>query len=185
MNNELFDEYKSQYKLMHEAGNFAGGSFKEKYIGDLKVLVNMTKSKTILDFGCGKASAYKNDPPINKKFGIASENMSFYDIGVPEYEDLPEGIFDGVICTDVLEHVHEELLDDTIETIMSKSEKFVFLVISCGLAVKTLPNGENAHVTVKHPDWWNSKLKKYYDSKKIIHVKFVIPPDPKQNILKL
>lgn len=185
MTKEIFNKYKDQYKLMHGKRLFSGNSLKEDYIPLIKTLVNKTNSKTALDFGCGKARMYKGDSPINVAFGIASENMKFYDIGVEEYETLPEGEFDGIICTDVLEHVPEILLDDTLGTIFNKSKKFVFFTISCGLAAKTLPNGENAHVTVKDPSWWNQKLKPYYTSDKLVHIKFIIPKEPELNILKL
>jgi hypothetical protein len=111
--------------------------------------------------------------------------MSFYDPGVPEYETLPTGEFDGVICTDVLEHIPEGLLPETFETIFSKARHFVFLVIDCGLAVKKLPNGENAHCTVKLPSWWNSQLRSYYDAERIVHVRYTWPDDPALNILRL
>lgn len=185
MNNELFEDYKKQYEAMHDKGHFPGKSLKSEYVEIIKSLVEKTYSKTALDFGCGKAKNYKTDPPINHFFGIKSENMKFYDIGFKEYEVLPEGQFDGIICTDVLEHVPEPLLDDTLEKIFTKSKKFVFLTVSCGLAMKSLPNGENAHVTVKKPEWWNNKFKKYYTSKKIVHVQYLVPKDPKYNILNL
>jgi hypothetical protein len=185
MREETVEKYKGFYKDMHEEGMFKGGSLKAEYIGSIKMLVKATKSTTVIDFGCGKAAAYKKDPPINDQFGIKSSNMYFYDIGVPEYEILPDGPFDGVICTDVLEHIPEELIDDALEKIFTRAQKFVFLIIHCGKAVKSLPNGENAHVTIRHPDWWNEKLSPYYDSSRLVHVRYVIPPDPKLNILKL
>lgn len=185
MTNQIFDEYKAQYQEMHSKGNFPGNSLKLSYAPKIKLLVEKTRSKTVLDFGCGKASSYKGDSPINLQFGISSENMRFYDIGVKEYEVLPSGIFDGVISTDVLEHIPEELVDDALETIFAKSSKFVFLVIHCGLAVKVLPNGQNAHVTIKPPDWWNKKLTKHFTKNKLVHTSYSIPSDPKYNILGL
>lgn len=183
--NEIVEEYKQHYKKLHEEGNFLGGSLKVEYAKILKIIVEKTKSKTVLDYGCGKASHYKGENPINKLFGIDSINISLYDIGVPEYENLPNGTFDGVICTDVLEHIPESLIPETLATIFEKSRKFVFLVIHCGLAVKKLPNGENAHVTIKSPEWWNEKLKIHYTADKIVHTKYLIPQEPKYNILKL
>jgi len=185
MNTELFAEYKSQYQQMHSRGAFSGGSLKYEYADSIRTIVNHTGSKTVLDFGCGKAAHYKKENPINEKFGIASQNVSFYDPGVEEYSELPAGDFDGVICTDVLEHIPEPLLNETLQTIFSRARKFVFLVIDCGLAVKCLPNGENAHITVKSPDWWNNHLSNYYTVDKIIHVRYTWPDDPALNILKL
>lgn len=185
MNTETFAEYADQYRKMHEKGAFSGGSLKFEYADSIRAIVDRTGSKTVLDFGCGKAIHYKKENPINERFNIESKNISFYDPGVPEYSVLPAGKFDGVICTDVLEHIPEGLLPETLETIFTKAEKFVFLVIDCGLAVKKLPNGENAHATVKLPAWWNTQLRPYYDVERIIHVRYTWPDDPALNILKL
>ena len=34
--------------------------------------------------------------------------------------------------------------------------------MACYPAVATLPNGENAHITVQTPEWWLNKLSKFY-----------------------
>ena len=37
-------------------------------------------------------------------------------------------------------------------------KKFVYLAICTRLANAILPNGENAHCTVKEPDWWEKHI---------------------------
>ena len=50
---------------------------------------------------------------------------------------------------------------DTLNCVnLSKTEakKFVYLAICTRLAHAILPNGENAHCTVKEPDWWEKHI---------------------------
>jgi hypothetical protein len=42
------------------------------------------------------------------------ESIRCYDPGYPPFSTLPEGRFDGVICTDVLEHCPEELKEKIV-----------------------------------------------------------------------
>ena len=49
---------------------------------------------------------------------------------VPEFETLPDGPFDGIISTDVLEHIPEEQIPETINMITKRADKFVFLAIA-------------------------------------------------------
>src|ERR1051326_1125418 len=69
---------------------------------------------------------------------------------------LPTGRFDGVVCTDVLEHCPEEDLAWILEEIFSYAARFVYLNVACFPARKTLPSGENAHITIREPDWWHA-----------------------------
>ena len=80
--------------------------------------------------------------------------MRCYD---PCYEaccQLPEGKFDGVISTDVLEHCIEEDIPWIVAEMFAYANRFVFAAIACYPAKTTLPNGENAHATVRPIDWW-------------------------------
>jgi hypothetical protein len=75
------------------------------------------------DFGCGKGLQYTKFK-YHEELGVMP---TLYDPGVPEYDTLPEGIFDGVYSTDVMEHIPKEQIPETFETIFEKAEKFVFL----------------------------------------------------------
>jgi hypothetical protein len=92
---------------------------------------------------------------------------TLYDPGVPEYDTLPEGIFDGVYSTDVMEHIPKEQIPETFETIFEKAEKFVFLAICTQPAIAILPNGENAHCTVEPI----SMIEKYAPKRVYTHIK--------------
>ena len=84
--------------------------------------------------------------------------MSLYDPAYEEHNILPEKTFDGVISTDVLEHIPEEVIPKTLSQIFERAEKFVYLAICTRLAQAILPNGENAHCTVKEPNWWENHI---------------------------
>ncbi|SVD65110.1 uncharacterized protein METZ01_LOCUS417964, partial [marine metagenome] len=74
------------------------------------------------------------------------------------------------ICVDVLEHCPLEDIDWIIEDFLSKSRKVVFVNISCSNALALLPNGQNAHITVKSPKWWERKLVELSDKYKDLSI---------------
>ena len=70
----------------------------------------------------------------------------------------PAGRFDIVICTDVLEHIPEHEIPIVLKEIDGYAWEIVFLSICTREARKTLPDGRNAHLTIKPPDWWKGKI---------------------------
>lgn len=141
-----------QYRMMHEAGHFPGHSLK-KHLENIEYLIRKTGSKTVLDYGCGKALAYVDG--VHRPWDI---KISLYDPAVPKFSEKPVGKFDGVICTDVLEHIPEEDVAGVLREIFSYSNKFVFLSICTRKAKKTLPDGRNCHLTVRSEQWWLSTI---------------------------
>ena len=82
------------------------------------------------------------------------ERIVCFDPAYEPFSRAPQGLFDGVICTDVLEHCPEADLPWIIAELFGFARRFVFASIACHPAVKRLPNGENAHCTVRPPPFW-------------------------------
>lgn len=119
-------------------------------------LVEFLQPKTILDYGCGKGGLVKalaEKYPQIKVYG--------YDPAVPEFENMPVDEVDLVVNTDVLEHIPEDELAETVERI-SKLSKNVFFQLHHEKAVAVLPNGENAHCTVREPEKYYELFRKYF-----------------------
>ena len=89
-------------------------------------------------------------------WGVAA--VQCYDPAYQPFNRLPEGRFDGVVCTDVLEHCPEEDLDWILREVFGFAERFVFFSIACFPADRRLPNGENAHCTIRPVDWWSEVI---------------------------
>lgn len=140
---------------MHNAGMFIGQQPKQ-YIREIGDLIKKTNSKEILDYGCGKARHYLVDN-IHKQWGV--DLPCCFDPFYRPFSAKPQGKFDGVICTDVLEHVPENELHELLADIFNYATKFVFFSVSTKPAKKFLSDGRNAHVTLKEPSWWHGLIK--------------------------
>lgn len=171
-----YRQLMSMYRQMHEEGErflnippdqtFPGKSLLAQ-AGRIRRLIVETGAKSILDYGSGKGQQYLPKPvkepdgpvypSIQAYWGV--ERIQCYDPCHVPFSALPEGQFDGVICTDVIEHCPEEDLDWILEEIFAYATKFVFANIACWPASKRLPNGENAHATIKPVEWWVNEIR--------------------------
>ncbi|MBD3620201.1 MAG: class I SAM-dependent methyltransferase [Chromatiales bacterium] len=164
-------EMVRMYETLHEEGEAsAGKSAKQTFPGKMlirhapgiKEMIDRTGAKTILDYGAGKGLGYTlKDVQLTKSLKVASiqdywdvDEIRCYDPGYEPFSELPTQQYDGVISTDVLEHITEPDVPWVIDEMFSLARKFVYANIACYPAVKLLPNGQNAHCTVRPPQWW-------------------------------
>jgi FkbM family methyltransferase len=166
-----YREMMGLYARMHTEGEkqlglpaeltFPGSSL-AAHVTRIKRLIDATAAKTILDYGAGKGTQYRPHPVIVDGEHVADGIAEYWDVdevrcfdpGYAPHSALPGGKFDGVVCTDVLEHCPEEDLPWILDEIFGYAKSFVYLNVACFPARKTLPNGENAHITVRTPEWW-------------------------------
>lgn len=170
-----YRELLAQYARMHAEGEtrlgiapeqtFPGSSL-PAHIVRIKRLVEATGAKTILDYGAGKGKQYRPQKIVVDGEHVADGIAEYWDVdevrcfdpGYAPHSALPAGRFDAVVCTDVLEHCPEEDLPWILDEIFGYARLFVYLNVACFPARKTLPNGENAHVTVRPPEWWRALI---------------------------
>ncbi len=159
------DELIEQYKQLHKHTCY--GHFSEKLFKDILPLVEEINPQSILDYGCG-TSHLVNMLPIPNKYK--------YDPAIEKYSELPIVIIDLITCIDVLEHIPEEEIEFTLRIIKLISNKVIF-DIGLKPATHFLPNGENAHCTIKPIEWWLTTIKDIFGTatfvKNIRGVKFL------------
>ena len=175
---DLIDSYK---KLHEQEGKFKGISL-IPLVPTLMSLVKENNCKTLLDYGCGKAVLYTDkfseitdeiDCPLPEYWEL--DECELFDPGYEKHSKLPIHRKDAVICTDVLEHVAEEDLGWVVEEIFSYAKKIVFLNVACFEALKILPDGRNAHISVFSPNDWIQMLAE--KSRKFKHLKIYLFAD--------
>jgi hypothetical protein len=132
------------------------------YLGHIRALARQHDARRILDYGAGKGTQYRDDLVIRLDDGKTEfrgikafwgvDSIDCYEPGLSD--GPPEGSFHGVVCTDVLEHCFAADLPWIVEELFRLADRFVFANIACYPAAALLPNGENAHTTLRPPTWW-------------------------------
>lgn len=167
----ITEEYKKQLQSLHQRKKF---SEKNLWYTDVKEFLQKENPQSIIDFGCshgGLISKIKTDFP-------QIEIVDGYDPGVPEFEKLPDRVYDTLISTDVIEHIEPNILDSTLGYIETLFTKSAWVIIACYPAKKYLPDGRNAHLTVESPEWWMNKIAKTMPNSKVVwHEVIVKNPD--------
>lgn len=147
------------YRQMAEAGgNFQGLSILQ-HKAEIGVLIQKYKATSLLDFGCGRGDPYFTPYQIHREWGVSRPTLydpAFNSHDVPPFKGH---YFDGVLCSDVLEHVPEDVVEDFIAELFSYSRQFVWASVCCRLAKKAFPDGTNLHVTVQPLGWWKRRFK--------------------------
>ena len=156
-----------KYKLFHKNGiknqpgisTFLGYSL-TKWIVKIKDIIKKNNCHSLIDFGCGKAFLYNNSFKIkDEEFSGLSDfwkikNICLYDPGVEEYSKFPQVKYDGLICTDVIEHIPEDDVINFIDGLFKLSNKFIFVVIATIPATKFFEDGSNIHLSLKNESVW-------------------------------
>ena len=115
--------------------------------------------KTVLDYGGGGSDW--DAPGFDSNTGASAKQ--FFDVRSvttfePARNQMEKKHSDCVVCMDVLEHIFITDVANLTHELFSLAKKLLVVNIACYKAAALLPNGENAHVTVRSPDWWKGTI---------------------------
>jgi hypothetical protein len=111
----------------------------------------------LLDYGCGANTSLAKAIKLDHKLKYQA-----YDPGVPRFSRDPVPA-QMVASIDVLEHIEPDKLDAVLDHIAALAEGVVLLTVCTAPALKTLPDGRNAHLIVEPMEWWLPKFTSRWD----------------------
>ena len=135
-------EYRELNRQLHNERPDYGISG-QKWAPIVAELMREYSCTSVLDYGCGKRT-------LEQALGIKVQN---YDPCIEGLDGKPSPA-DLVVCTDVLEHIEPECVDEVLDDIKRCTRKLAFLTVATGPAKKHLPDGRNAHILVRPYTWW-------------------------------
>lgn len=149
----ISDAYRKLQEEMHQNPAYGVAS-----IGYAPLVVEYLKqcdAREILDYGSGKC---RLAGALEKLLPETFECVYYaYDPGIPHLSAAPEPR-EFVACIDVLEHVEPEHLDAVLDDLKRVMLRNAFVTVHTGPAIKTLPDGRNAHLIQRAPAFWLEKL---------------------------
>ena len=149
------NELLKMYKLMVNDG-YNNNLFNIKnYKKFLKNTFNENQINSVLDYGSGRSDW--NDKSFDQDNNLSAINYFNLD-KVYQYEPTNDinykKIAECVLCFDVLEHIFISDLSKVVSDLYYHASKLLVLQVACYEAKAKLPNGENAHITLRSPIWW-------------------------------
>ena len=162
-----YNELLSFYKQMAENGYHRNdGTFVEKVYSDaephkfaeqIKKIVEYFDAKNGLDYGSGGSDLNKTKLVNGEKFidYIGLKKIKSFE---PARNKKKKDKCDIVLCFDVLEHVFINDVPWVINDLFKYATKCIVINVACYNAAALLPNGENAHITVRPPSWWLGQI---------------------------
>jgi len=151
----ISDSYLALQRELHKNPNYGVASL--HYAGIVNQVMQQSGARSLSDYGAGKKNLLRGLHELGKtNFEYLPYDPAFPDYGSPKPGDL-------VCCIDVLEHIEPSFLDSVLLDLRRITEKLGFFSVHCGPAIKTLPDGRNAHLIQQQPSWWLPKLSQYFE----------------------
>ena len=150
----ISENYRRLNRQMHEERpDYGMFECTGKWMPHINHYADAIKAASILDYGCGKGAL---------GMSMSDRLVIGYDPAIPG-KDTPPDPHDFVVCTDVLEHIEPDCLDEVLDDLTRLTLKGIFMTISTKPAIKHLSDGRNAHLIVQPARWWLPKIMERFD----------------------
>jgi hypothetical protein len=153
----ISDGYQEQQQHLHETTEY--GTMAQHYGPLVSQIIKKIEVTHLLDYGCGRRMGLLKNLNAGHKLTYQGYDPG---AGIPELATAPIPA-EMVCCIDVLEHIEPEFLDNVLDHLVELTEVVAFITVHTGPAMKTLPDGRNAHLTQQPIEWWLPKLTDRWD----------------------
>ena len=157
----ISEDYREQNKMLHDDNPDYGikGAKRAAHVQRLieyrQFLTQSTERVSVLDYGCGKRMlSTEVKPKVN-----GGVDWTDFDPCIKGFDTPPEPA-DIVVCTDVLEHIEPDCLDEVLDDLQRLARYLLYATIATREAKKSLPDGRNTHLIVQPMEWWMPRLSK-------------------------
>lgn len=147
-----------QYAELHRTRRYGDTGVNKRKI--IEPWIQIEKPTSMLDYGAGQSHL------INHIRCSSLLIRDRYDPAIAEIAEIPRSGYDLIICTDVFEHFDEDEAPKVLKEISQLTRKAIF-GINTKVAKTILPNGENAHATVRSPEWWLMAVRQHFPDSEI------------------
>lgn len=155
MSNTFYSEsYLEVIRKVHSNGLW--GNVGGKTWDTIVEYCNRFGYKELLDYGSGHGSLSKAFNEHNVEITITE-----YDPGIESKSTLPNPS-NFVVCIDVMEHIEEEYVENVLDDIKRCVLDKGYFAIDMREAGRILPDGRNAHITIRPFEWWHAKLEERF-----------------------
>lgn len=142
----LTESYRElQQKLHREDPSYATSGHRSA--AKVASLMQTLQTLDVLDYGCGRRG-------LEEALGVAIRN---YDPCIPGLDSPPEPA-EIVVCSDVLEHIEPDCLNDVLSDLHRLTKRLLYVLIATRPALRALPDGRNAHLIQEGQQWWMNRL---------------------------
>ena len=168
MDSLISKEYKEKIVAFHKKRGW-GGPISNNVPSIIYTYMALSQANSILDYGAG-SGLFKEK--MDNQYPNAKFNIHEYEPGIIGKDDDPP-ICDATVCLDVLEHIEPDKIDNVLQHIYDKTNKWAYIIICCTPSRKTFPDGQNLHILQRESNWWLEKFKYEWDMFDIVPGKFL------------
>ena len=168
---EIAERERNKYERMWNVSAYRNHAPGESLANYAFATMKMRKGDKLIDFGCGTGRPAAQFQRLGASVTGIDHATNCLDQGVNItflqcclWNLPPDLLCDYGYCTDVMEHIPPEKVDDVLSEIRRVVRNKVFFQIA------TFPDGmgkrigETLHLSVHGPEWWSAKLSKHWGS---------------------
>jgi hypothetical protein len=144
--------YANQLHAKHRTGKW--GRSGHSHLREVMDWAYIIGARSVLDYGCGQGTLREH---VAREFSADIMRVSEYDPGIRGKDHLPKPA-QMIVCTDVLEHIEPDLIDNVLKHQFALAERGAYFMIALTPARELLPDGRNAHLLLRDVQWWLDSL---------------------------